>query len=118
MIFASFLVILGSIVVVASIEAAARGRLGVNSLIGIRIPSVMSSDEAWRRGHGAARIPVWIGACAAMVAGLVSLAIDEGARGAAVSVGSTLLLIGVTTGGFFASRAAATVMPPVFDDHP
>lgn len=37
---------LGGAVVVGSVEAAARGPLCVNGLIGIRIPSVMSSADA------------------------------------------------------------------------
>ncbi|QIZ99356.1 SdpI family protein [Leifsonia sp. PS1209] len=118
MIFVAVIIILGSVVVVVSIEAAARGRLGINSLVGLRVPSVMSSDEAWRRGHAAARIPVWIGASGATVGALVSLALSEGARSIAETTSTAILLVGVIVGGVVASQTAKSVMPPVFDDLP
>lgn len=116
MIFASFIIILASAAAAVSIEAAARGRLGVNSLIGLRISSVMSSDEAWQRGHAAARIPVWLASGGATVAAIVSIALPVGAREIAQTISTVILLLGVTIGGIIAHRVARTVIPPVFDD--
>ena len=41
--------------------AGARGTLRRNHLFGIRIPSLLASDEAWTAGHRAAIVPSWIG---------------------------------------------------------
>lgn len=46
------LLALGVVLVIAGILSAAR-RFPRNSFIGIRIPSVMASDEAWKVGHAA-----------------------------------------------------------------
>jgi hypothetical protein len=45
---------LAGAIVVAVGRMAAMGRLPRNVLVGIRIPSTMRSDEAWRAGHLAA----------------------------------------------------------------
>jgi hypothetical protein len=45
---------LAGVVVVVLGRLAATGRLPRNVLAGIRIPSTMRSDEAWRAGHRAA----------------------------------------------------------------
>jgi len=37
------------------------GRLSRNGIVGVRIPSTMSSDGAWRAGHHAAALPAWVG---------------------------------------------------------
>lgn len=37
------------------------GRIRRNGMIGIRIPSTMSSEAAWKAGHRAATVPAWIG---------------------------------------------------------
>lgn len=39
-------------------RALGRGRIERNHVIGIRIPSLLASDEAWRRGHAAAERPL------------------------------------------------------------
>lgn len=118
MIFVSLVVIASSLAAIVSIEAAARGRLGINSLIGLRVSSVMSSDEAWQRGHAAARIPVWIGAGGAVVGSVISIVLPESVRSEGQTASTVVLVLGVVVGGIFASRAARAVMPPVFDDHP
>ena len=118
MIFASLIVIASSLAAIVSIEAAARRRLGINSLIGLRVSSVMSSDEAWQRRHVAARVPVWIGASGAVAGSLISLVLPESARGVGQTASTTILLLGVIVGGIMASRTARAVVPPVFDDLP
>jgi len=118
MIFVSLIVIASSLAATVSIEAAARGHLGINSLIGLRVSSVMSSDEAWQRGHAAARVPVWIGAGGAVAGSLISIVLPESVRGVGKTASTTILLLGVVVGGVIASRAARAVVPPVFDDVP
>jgi uncharacterized membrane protein len=45
---------LGGVIVVVLGRMAATGRLPRNIFAGIRIPSTLRSDEAWRAGHRAA----------------------------------------------------------------
>ncbi len=52
---------------------AARGRLRRNHLVGIRLPPLYASDDAWRRGHAAAVGPSWTGFAVALVADLVGI---------------------------------------------
>jgi hypothetical protein len=52
---------------------AGRGVIGRNPIIGIRIPSLFASDDAWRRGHAAAVRPSWIGFVVALVLALVGI---------------------------------------------
>ncbi len=58
---------LGGIIVIAVGRLSAAGLLPRNMLAGIRIPSTLRSDEAWRAGHEAA-------ATALTVAGLGPIA--------------------------------------------
>ncbi|MEA9984201.1 MULTISPECIES: SdpI family protein [Subtercola] len=46
---------------------AGRGQLGMNRFVGIRFPSLMRSDSAWRAGHAAAVMPAVVSWGAALV---------------------------------------------------
>jgi len=62
--------------------AASRGAIRRNRLVGIRIPSVMRDDSAWRSGHRAGIVPSGIAAAAALMfsaAGLLVPALTWGA---------------------------------------
>lgn len=50
-----------ALLVAGVVEAAATGRIGRNSAIGIRLPATLASDAAWTAGHRAARRPAWAG---------------------------------------------------------
>jgi len=114
MIVAGVVAVLGAVVIVGVVEAAARGRLGVNQLAGIRIPSVMASDAAWVAGHRAARPLTWIGGLVFAVAGAIAatapasgLAAD--AVGAVFGVGVAIALVCVVSAAFAARSAALRV---------
>jgi hypothetical protein len=53
---------------------AGSGKIGPNGFVGIRIPSVMYSDAAWKSGHAAGVVPAACGfgfAAVCSIAGLV-----------------------------------------------
>lgn len=56
-----------------SVTLAGRGTIKRNPIIGIRIPSLFSSDDAWQRGHAAAIRPSWIGFIVALACVLVGV---------------------------------------------
>jgi hypothetical protein len=58
----------GGVVLVVVGRLAASGRLPRNILAGIRLPSTMRSDEAWRAGHDAAASALTLAGCGPMVA--------------------------------------------------
>lgn len=93
--------------------AAARGRLGVNHLAGIRFAHVMASPAAWQAGHRAALVPVTV-ACALAVATAVVLVVagglSDGAQGAWIVGSMVVLLVGVLVGAWRADRAARAVL--------
>ena len=57
-------------------EATARGRLGVNALVGIRVGYVTASPEAWLAGHRAGRLATHAAAAVFALAGILVLALD------------------------------------------
>ena len=58
-------------------QLGANGRLMRNGMVGLRIPSTMSSDEAWRAGHHAAAAPAWIGFIVISVVAIASMLLFE-----------------------------------------
>ncbi|MET4052580.1 hypothetical protein ABID81_001950 [Frigoribacterium sp. PvP054] len=107
------IVFAGCAVVFGTTLAAARGRLGVNHVAGIRFDHVLASPEAWQAGHRAALVPVTVGCALAVVTAtvpVVARGLSEGAQGAWI-VGSTIvLLVGVLGGAWRADRAAVVVL--------
>lgn len=116
MVFGVLVLVFAAAAVVAAVECAARGRLGPNNLVGIRAASVMASDEAWQRGHQAARPCVWIGTFLAVTGGSLSLVVDPTHSNAFVLAGLSAFLIFVLLGSAIAVRAARQVPPPGVDD--
>lgn len=64
MIIPSIVLLVVDLLVSGVIVARARGRIRVNSLAGIRLPTVMASESVWRAGHAAALPATLIGAAA------------------------------------------------------
>lgn len=71
MIVAAIVLFVIAVAVVATTAAAATGLLKINSVAGIRIPSVTRSPAAWEAGHLAALLPVTIAGVVAVVTGFV-----------------------------------------------
>ncbi|MEV4347427.1 SdpI family protein [Actinoplanes sp. NPDC049596] len=80
------------------------GRLPRNSLVGVRTKSTMRSARAFTVGNRVAGPAVVAGGLAAVVAGVVALAVDNTAW---VLAGVALMLVLVIVGGISGSRAAA-----------
>ena len=94
-------------------EATARGRMGINSLVGIRIGYVTRSDAAWLAGHRAARIPTHAAAAVFMAMGVFAFVFrgpDEALPGLVLVSGSLLVLGLVLTGAVRANRVACRVV--------
>jgi hypothetical protein len=68
-----YLLLLFAVLIPAVNEASARGKLGVNPLIGIRFASVKLSGDAWKVGHAAARVPMVLAGVVFAVAGVYVL---------------------------------------------
>lgn len=100
--------VLVAVVLSWTVEAAARGRVGVNPLIGIRVGDVTASPEAWRAGHRAARpLTHTASAVAAGTGVLISLpSVSENAAGWSVIAACLLILGLVVAGAMKANRAA------------
>lgn len=64
---------LATLLVAITSQIGGNGRLSRNGFIGLRIPSTMSSDQAWRAGHRAAARPAWIGFVVIAVAAIASM---------------------------------------------
>ncbi|MBD8141228.1 SdpI family protein [Frigoribacterium sp. CFBP 13605] len=100
-------------VVYGTTLAAARGRLGVNHLAGLRLQHVMASPEAWRAGHRAALVPITV--TCAITAGVAFVPVvvgglTEGAQGAWVIGSTVVLLLGALVSAGVANRAATDVI--------
>lgn len=92
-------------------QLGGNGRLPRNGFIGLRMPSTMSSDEAWRAGHHAAAVPTWIGFVVITVVAILSMFLS-GSTGTAVLGTIVVGAIFVVTFVWLtvaASRAARTV---------
>lgn len=92
---------LGGIIVIVAVEAPARGRVGINSVVGMRFGPLLLSERAWTAGHRAARQYSWLAGLAMIIGGLIVVVgalTDE--QGVLVFVVSTLML------GLFTALAA------------
>ncbi|ANP74670.1 SdpI family protein [Cryobacterium arcticum] len=98
MLISAIVLMFSGILVVVISERAASGRLGINSLAGIRTSALMASEAAWTAGHRAARIPLGLAGVVLFLAGGVALAfrLGEPATGAIVlsaAVASVVLIV-------------------------
>ncbi|MEC5185154.1 hypothetical protein RCH12_002630 [Cryobacterium sp. MP_3.1] len=118
MIVSGIVLMLGGILVAAVSEAAARGRLGVNSVAGIRTRALMMSEAAWIAGHRAARIPVGLAGLVMFLTGAAVLALrpDEDTTGPLVLAAAAVAVVLVLIGAAVATPAAHRALE-LGDDH-
>lgn len=64
---------------------AARGTVRRNFFLGIRMPQLQRSDEAWRAGHAAAAPPAWVGFALAALCAVVGVGLPPVHWGVVVS---------------------------------
>ena len=110
--------IVSAVAVSLTAEATARGKLGVNSAVGIRVGYVTHSDEAWLAGHRAARPLLHASSAAFALAGVLSLVLpgitDE--TGAVIALTGCLIALGlVIAASVKAGRAAERAVMQAVD---
>jgi len=108
MVIVGIVPLLASILLIWSVEAAARGRLGRNGWIGLRFGALMDSETAWRSGHAAARLPMWAG-CLALAAGgvlAIALPVDDAVRGNIILASFCILFAALAIAALLGNRAA------------
>lgn len=108
-----FIMLAACAVVFGTTLAAARGRLGVNHLAGIRLQHVMASPEAWQAGHRAAFVPITVTCVLTAGTAFVPVVVGgltEGAQGAWVIGSTVVLLIGALVSAWVANGAARDVL--------
>lgn len=103
------LLLISAVVIAVSAELAARGKIRVNGGVGIRIPSVMASQEAWVQGHRAARPWLHMAAAALGTTALVSMVAERPTADIALLVGMLVALTDVVLAAVIAHRAASAV---------
>lgn len=86
----------------------ASGTLGRNHLVGIRLPALLASEEAWQRGHQAAVRPLTITAVLALLALVGSVLVSRHVLEYLIFLGIALgiVIIGVVVAAVVAVRAA------------
>ena len=115
---AAVILMLAAILIVGVNEAAARGRLGINPLAGIRLGSLMFSERAWQEGHRAARVPMIFSGAVLFLSGLglLLLPLPESALSTATLVGTVVAVALLIVGASAAKRAADRVLIDDSDD--
>ena len=99
---------LPGVIVMVFGRMAAKGRLPRNLFAGIRLPSTMRSDEAWRAGHEAAASSLTTAGVGPIVVALISAAKNPGgkAQTALSRIADLWLLAWVGVATVQANRAA------------
>jgi VIT1/CCC1 family predicted Fe2+/Mn2+ transporter len=99
---------LGGLAIVVAAWRGAIARLPRNRWVGIRVPSTMRSDEAWRAAHVAAAKPLLASGVAAIGSAVVALAYGSTpGRLSAVVLTSAVLVLGLTLVGAVVGVRAA-----------
>ena len=108
MLISALVLMLAGILVVVVSERAASGRLGINSLAGIRTGALMASEAAWTAGHRAARIPTDLAGLVLFLAGAVAqvFRLGEPATGAIVVSAAVASVVLIVIGAVVATPAA------------
>lgn len=89
----------------------ANGTLGPNPLVGIRLPALLASEEAWQRGHQAAVRPLTIAAVVGFLALVGSVVTSRAVLPYLFFLGVALVvvIVGVVAAAVLAVRAAKRV---------
>lgn len=102
------LALLGLVLVAGGIASIA-GKLPMNQLIGIRIPSTMMSDAAWEAAHKSAGPFLVLGGLCAFVGIVLVLAVPSLGLLALTLIPAAGVVVSVTIAAFVASRSAMRV---------
>lgn len=104
--FAIVFPLLGLLIAVVC-QLAGSGRLKRNAFVGIRLPSVMASDEAWRAGHRAVVQLAWFAFFAMFIVAILAFVIGTPATiSAGAGVIIVVLIVDLLLAVLLATRAA------------
>jgi hypothetical protein len=113
MIIAGIVWALGGLVVIVAVEAPARGRVGINSLVGMRFGPLLLSDRAWTVGHRAARTATWAAGITMLATGLVvvfgSLTDEQGALAFGLSLAALVCFCTIAARRAYVAASAELV---------
>ena len=112
MLVAGIVLVLVGVLVVVITELAASGRLGINSIAGLRFGAMLASDEGWTVGHRAARVPLDLAGVALVIAGLIYLVVPmtDGVSVLVVIGAMVFTLAMVAIAAVVGNRAATQVL--------
>lgn len=109
MVFSGIALLIGAVVVSVIAETTARGRVSVNGGAGIRIPSVMASEQSWQGGHRAARPYLHATAGALGLAALCAIFAPTTLANIALLGGMAIGIASLAAGTVAAHRAAKKI---------
>lgn len=89
-----------------SYHCAASGKLRRNAFFGLRVPSTLASEAAWRTGHRAALPVVWL-SVPAVLASSLSIALTDAESPAAILWSTTALIVAILIGAVVVGSKAA-----------
>ncbi|CBT75103.1 MULTISPECIES: SdpI family protein [Glutamicibacter] len=111
MIFAVLLLVASYVFLVFVIVRCADGRIGINSIAGIRTPTIMTDEQTWLAGHKAARNPSLAGTIGAIVLTIVAVFLPNlESQSLAIILGCLLLLAGILYGTVKGTKAARKIL--------
>ena len=96
------------IVVAILVALCSSGTIGRNPVVGIRVPALLASDEAWKGGHRAAVLPTVVAAIAACALGALALIVPSLADWGILLSGGPVLL-GLIWATIRASNSSAAI---------
>lgn len=99
------MLIVVAVVTVAVTVLPAQGRMGRNSIAGVRTRSTMRDDASWRRGHQAAVLPTSIGAGVTIAWSVGALVLGRGSDNVAILIGAGVLVAAAIGSVWAAERA-------------
>lgn len=97
--------LLAAVVTTALAVLTATGTVGRNRFVGVRMPTTMRSDDAWRRAHRAALVPTVIAGAVTSATCVVSVAAGRADDPLAVILCAVPLLVGALWSVVAANRA-------------
>lgn len=99
------MLVVAAVVTVVVTVLPAQGRMGRNSVAGVRTRSTMRDDASWRRGHQAAVLPASIGAGVTVAWSVGALAVGHGDDTVAILIGAGILVAAAIGSVWAAERA-------------
>lgn len=111
MIFAVIVLLACYVVLIVAARRCADGRIGVNSMVGIRTATTMTNERTWKAAHQAAERPTVLGSYVAIACALPALVLPgEVLQVTALGLSTAAMLAGVIFGTVSGTKAARAVL--------